>query len=128
MTQERRNPADHLAPYRFQPGQSGNPGGRPRRPSLTALLQEFLDRTEIEGKPIKGGKTIRHLIIEVMAREALKGNHAFHRDIWHRVEGPIAPIPEEADTKGQSIDPERAARMLEAGLDDPGHDPPPDEP
>ncbi len=38
-----RNKADHLKPWQFQPGKSGNPGGRiPGTKSLKAFAKEYL--------------------------------------------------------------------------------------
>lgn len=34
------NPAKHLTPYQFKPGQSGNPNGRPKGPTLKEWAQE----------------------------------------------------------------------------------------
>lgn len=42
-----RNPAEHLAEYKWQPGQSGNPGGRPKRKPLTDLYEEMLNDPEL---------------------------------------------------------------------------------
>jgi Family of unknown function (DUF5681) len=35
--------ADHLTQHRFKPGQSGNPGGRPKNKPLTDLYEEILN-------------------------------------------------------------------------------------
>lgn len=37
---KKKNPADHLKPYRFKKGQSGNPNGRPRN-SMTRVLKNL---------------------------------------------------------------------------------------
>lgn len=37
-----RHKADHLAPWQFQPGQSGNPGGRPAGQSMKQFAREYL--------------------------------------------------------------------------------------
>jgi len=44
---ERRKRGENLAPFRFQPGQSGNPGGRPKKKPLTELYAEMLDDPEL---------------------------------------------------------------------------------
>ena len=41
--QPRRNPAEHLKPWQFQPGKSGNPLGKPKgTKSLKTYAQEML--------------------------------------------------------------------------------------
>ena len=40
-TQNRRSPAEHLRPHWFKPGESGNPGGRPKKPIKERLLQRL---------------------------------------------------------------------------------------
>jgi len=39
----RGNP-EKTKPYRFQPGQSGNPGGRPKKFPVTDMLREILEQ------------------------------------------------------------------------------------
>lgn len=38
-----RTGAEHLAEYRFQPGQSGNPGGRPKKRVITEIYERMLE-------------------------------------------------------------------------------------
>lgn len=39
-----RNPAEHLAAYKWKRGQSGNPSGRPKKKWLTEAYEEMLER------------------------------------------------------------------------------------
>mgnify|MGYP001589442777 CR=1 FL=1 len=39
---------ERLKPYQFKPGQSGNPGGRPRNPLKEFSLKEFSNWTDKE--------------------------------------------------------------------------------
>ena len=52
-TQEQPNkqPADHLKPWQFKPGVSGNPGGRPKgSKSLKTFAREYLESLSDEEK------------------------------------------------------------------------------
>src|SRR5215469_8357247 len=40
---QRRSPAEHLRPYWFQPGQSGNPGGRPKVDVASELARAVIE-------------------------------------------------------------------------------------
>ena len=71
-------PPDH----RFKPGQSGNPGGRPKTKLITQAYQELL--MEIDPKT---GKTKATLIAEKTLKEALKGNLTAVKEATDRTEG-----------------------------------------
>jgi hypothetical protein len=58
------------AATRFKPGQSGNPKGRPRGRSLTTILRQSLDKTEIRGVSL-GGATVGEVLIESMLAQAI---------------------------------------------------------
>ena len=50
-----RGRAEHLKPHWWQPGQSGNPNGRPRKPSLRLALERSLRKAEAKadgGQPL----------------------------------------------------------------------------
>lgn len=52
-TQEQleKQPADHLKPWQFKPGQSGNPGGRTKgKKSLKTFIREYLESLSDEEK------------------------------------------------------------------------------
>jgi len=53
----RRGNPDKIKPYRFQPGQSGNPGGRPRK-----YITEVYEQLALEPVPKKCGKTYAELL------------------------------------------------------------------
>ncbi len=75
-------------PYRFKPGRSGNPGGRPKTKLLTQAYRELLEQVDP-----KTGKTVAQLIaeniIEKALRGALKGDLAAVKEITDRTEGKV---------------------------------------
>ncbi|HZO26709.1 MAG TPA: DUF5681 domain-containing protein [Chloroflexota bacterium] len=50
------------AATRFQPGQSGNPGGRPKRRPITELLAAELERAAGRSDVTKGQKLVERLV------------------------------------------------------------------
>jgi hypothetical protein len=70
----------------FKPGQSGNPGGRPKGRSLTAVLRALLDEALV-------GDTDRRAAVERIAEAVIKlaiaGNLDAVRLIQDRTEGPL---------------------------------------
>ncbi|MEX2218510.1 MAG: DUF5681 domain-containing protein [Phycisphaerales bacterium] len=68
----------------WKPGQSGNPGGRPRGESITATLRRLVAETEHNGRPIQD------LLAEVLLKEALKGKYPFAREILERLDGRVS--------------------------------------
>jgi ribosomal protein L17 len=75
-------------PYRWKPGQSGNPGGRPRRKPLTEALELLLQETDPRTK-----KQNLVLIIEALVKKAKKGDTTAIRETLDRVEGKtVQPI------------------------------------
>lgn len=71
---------------KFQPGQSGNPGGRPKRRPVTAtILEEFQKLDDTSGEPV-----VRRLV-RSMISEALNGNMTAARLLIERIEGPVPP-------------------------------------
>jgi hypothetical protein len=70
---------------RWQPGQSGNPGGRPK--GLTRLLKEILSKRELCGSPCPGGRTVEECLIEATLKYAINGSGPHLQEIWARLEG-----------------------------------------
>jgi hypothetical protein len=73
--------------YRWKPGQSGNPGGRPRGESITAKLRRVLEQEH-------GGKAIADLVAERIVKEALSGKFPFAKELLDRVEGRVTETHE----------------------------------
>jgi hypothetical protein len=67
---------------RWKPGQSGNPGGRPKGESIVSLLRKVLEQEH-------NGKALKELVAERIVKEALSGKHAFVKEMLDRLEGPV---------------------------------------
>ena len=97
----------------FQPGQSGNPGGRPKGRSITSILREKL------AEPAKGkrGKTKAEAIADVVIEQALAGDPRFLREILERTEGKVTQTIQvsDADYSKLSDDELRAIAGREGG-------------
>jgi hypothetical protein len=94
---KRRNPAAHLAAHRFQPGQSGNPGGRPKARSITTVLRERLDEA------IAGDKDVRAAVerlVEAVLKQAIAGDLKALALLLERTEGPPPAKGDEAARGG----------------------------
>lgn len=46
QVEPRRKLPEGMEPYKWQPGQSGNPGGRPKRKPISELYERILDNPE----------------------------------------------------------------------------------
>ena len=87
----------NLTPW--QPGQSGNPGGRPRRTALTDALREKLDEPYLGDR---AHRTNAEVIAEKLVRAATKGNIQAIREIADRVEGRCVAQKEPSERDVQS--------------------------
>jgi hypothetical protein len=67
----------------FQPGQSGNPGGRPKGPALTDSLRSLLRRRGPDGR------LQRDAIAARLVEKALAGDLDAIRYIFDRIDGPL---------------------------------------
>jgi hypothetical protein len=72
---------------RFRPGRSGNPGGRPKGPTIATRLRKLLDQPGLDGEASE--KPIADRIAEMIVREALAGDIRFIREILDRTEGKV---------------------------------------
>jgi hypothetical protein len=94
-----KDKAPQLAPFRWKPGVSGNPTGRPKKKPISEAyeaavndplpeeLRKFkLGRREIE---LSEGATFADLIALGQAVSAMRGNTAAAREIADRLEGRV---------------------------------------
>ena len=89
---------------KWQPGQSGNPGGRPKKRPVTSALERLLDDSKAEG--------IARALIALASGE---GKHAVAaaREIMDRLEGKVS-LPIEAKLNVENMtDEEMTARIEE---------------
>lgn len=76
-----RGRAENLSPWK--PGQSGNPGGRPKKQSIT----EELERLLAEEAPNSGGRAWVVVIAEALLQKARKGDVRAFAELANRMEG-----------------------------------------
>jgi hypothetical protein len=101
-----------LIPYK--PGQSGNPGGRPKGRSLTAIVRELLESNTIAGRPIPQGRAVAEVLADVIVKEALKGKFTFAKEVWDRTEG---KLPDRVDLTSNGKTVGTLSRLDEHDLD-----------
>lgn len=96
--QNKNREKQHANLVRFKPGQSGNPGGRPKGRSLTAILRQALDGKELCGQEVPNGWTVGDLLINAMLKYAVKGDASLIKEAFNRTDG---KIPDKIDLTGQ---------------------------
>ena len=78
-------------PYRWKPGQSGNPGGRPKRQPITELYEKQLQQRLPEAVRLKlglkEGATYGHAVAFRQVQRAILGETQAAKEITDRVEG-----------------------------------------
>jgi len=91
----KRGRVENLTPHNFKPGQSGNPGGRPKKTLLSDASREWLEQIDP-----KTGKTNAQLAAEMVGKKLLEGSAEHYRSMGDRTEGK----PPQAITIGGSLD------------------------
>ena len=85
---------DHLAPYQFTPGNSGNTAGRPKgKVSLLTILKEKLDQPP-PGFP---QSTWAEILVEKTILDAFNGDGASRKLVWAYIQGTPAPAQSHTD-------------------------------
>ena len=97
-----------LAPHCFQPGQSGNPSGRPKGAvSLVHLL-----RAKLAEVPEGQRKTYAQGIVDSTIKDALAGDSAARKLVWSYIEGdPKQHI--DVTTNGESLNNDHSDALAE---------------
>lgn len=72
--QNSKKKGEHLAPYHFKPGESGNPGGRPKKKPISELYERLLEDPAFMGqveesirKMVASGRMVGQLQLKEMA-------------------------------------------------------------
>lgn len=59
--------SEHIKEYQWKPGQSGNPKGRPRRPSFEAIVATVLDE-QLPGSDITKREALARVFVDAMLK------------------------------------------------------------
>lgn len=82
---------EDIQPFKFKPGQSGNPAGRPKGiPNSKTRLLRLLELTQDLKNPVTGeieGFTVMEQIDMMLIQKARKGDLASIRELLNRLEG-----------------------------------------
>jgi Family of unknown function (DUF5681) len=79
---------------RWRKGQSGNPGGRPKRKPLTDLVAAALEKDRLGNAKLPNGQTLADMIVLAWVKAAMRGDAAARKDLLERLEGKVAvPVP-----------------------------------
>jgi hypothetical protein len=84
---ERIGPGSPPKQHQWKPGQSGNPGGRPKGQSITAALRERVQE-EHNGRPLVD------LIVDRLLKEALSGKFPYMKELLERLDGKVKELHE----------------------------------
>jgi uncharacterized protein DUF5681 len=95
------------APYRFKPGQSGNPGGRPKKRPISDRYAEMAERELLEEDRIKHGlpegATWGDALASVRFKAALEGKTDAAREIREAIEGKTGPRQEHIENQNVEV-------------------------
>ena len=118
------DPLPPPAEHQWKPGESGNPKGAPKGPTLTTLLRKVLEG-EIEMKDLETGQyrkiTKAELVMIALVKEAVQGNVKAAREILDRLDGKVPQKIGLTGADGESLIP---PQIIYAPIS-PRQDPPP---
>lgn len=97
-------PTEHLKPWQFKPGQSGNPSGRPKRKILKEVIDDFYNPETPEGR--RRLEEFVESTHQQVVSGALGGEHAPNpdkaREFLHAVlDGPLAKVVAGVNENGE---------------------------
>lgn len=82
-----------ISAYQFKPGQSGNPGGRPKKLPITEALQEILADPE----------KARAYVLAALKHAIKSGSASHFKEINDRVEGRVVERVEHTGANGSPL-------------------------
>lgn len=97
--QKHRGNTENLRPP-WKPGQSGNPGGRPKGQSLTKILRDILDSEADDS----GKLVAEHFVESVVTHAIERGDSALVKEIFNRIDGKVPEKIEVATRKDIEVD------------------------
>ena len=107
----------NLQPWR--PGQSGNPGGRPRGRSLTKILRDVLDGQALGSLRFGDDRQVANALVEALVGHAItSGSAALIKEIFERIDGPVKPADDHPESRRPEAEiriPDRPPPDLESG-------------
>lgn len=79
---------EHLKNTQFQPGESGNPSGKPKgTKNFTTLVRDMLKRVAVlkEGNP--NNLTYEDVLADQVIKRAIQGNDRVLKILWEQMDG-----------------------------------------
>jgi hypothetical protein len=105
---ENSKKGEHLTRYRFKPGQSGNPGGRPKAKPITELYARILEDPE-------NLAAIKAAVLKTLTRAGSMAMVLMLREMTDRIEGKVTQSIE-ADVTVTNLAETIAAARKRAGV------------
>jgi hypothetical protein len=106
--------AAHLEMYKFKPGESGNPGGRPKKLAITDYVKEQLDKQIPEAMRAKlpalfvaiygENATFGEMLAFKLVQMSAKGDMPAMKELLERVEGKVPQKTQLSGVDGAPIE------------------------
>ena len=103
-----RHGAEHLRQYCWKPGQSANPGGKPRKPASEKLLRRLLADDELE----------LAAVVEAWITAAKSGEMPAIKEMLERIEGKVPQPVTQSSPDGGPIEHHVTIRFVNDNRDD----------
>jgi Family of unknown function (DUF5681) len=87
--------------HQFKPGQSGNPGGRPKSKPFSDELWRQLQA--LENPKSKKGQTMLQALIAAGIKRALKDSDTLLKEILNRIDGPVVPDRDDKSEQAATV-------------------------